>query len=143
MKLKGGFGPAVKYVACAEQDAIDIADAEAELLLDEGWDQADVALLTTQHRHPVQAELVENHGRDGYWDAYWDQSQFFYSTVAGFKGLERPAVVLAVDGFRDPATARETLLVGMSRARDMLVICGDPTTMREVGGKVFAKRLKA
>jgi hypothetical protein len=61
--------------------------------------------------------------------------------VPGFKGLERPAVVLAVDGLRDPETARETLVVGMSRARDLLVVCGDPVMLREAGGKALAKRL--
>ena len=61
--------------------------------------------------------------------------------MPGFKGLERPAVVLAIDGFRDDATARETLLVGMSRARDQLVVCGDPDELRRVGGKELAKKL--
>ena len=51
------------------------------------------------------------------------------------------AVVLAIDGFRDDATARETLLVGMSRARDQLVVCGDPDELRRVGGKEMAKKL--
>ena len=89
----------------------------------------------------MQTELVESRGHDGYWDAFWDDSQFFYSTVPGFKGLERPAVVLAVDGFRDRETARETLVVGMSRARDLLVVCADPAMLREMGGKALAKRL--
>ena len=51
--------------------------------------------------------------------------------------------MLAVDGFRDPATAREMLLVGMSRARDQLVVCGDLDQLRDVGGKVLAKRLSS
>ena len=50
--------------------------------------------------------------------------------------------VLAVDGFRDPGIARETLLVGMSRARDVLVVCGDAAQLREVGGKALVKRLR-
>lgn len=49
--------------------------------------------------------------------------------------------MLAVDGFRDAATAKETLLVGMSRARDQLVVCGDPEELRRVGGKRLAKKL--
>lgn len=68
--------------------------------------------------------------------------QFFYATVPGFKGLERPAIVLAVDGFRDEAIARETLLVGMSRARDQLVVCGDPEEIRKAGGKELLKKLR-
>ena len=39
-------------------------------------------------------------------------------------------------------TARETLLVGLSRARDQLVICGDPDEIRRVGGKELLKKLR-
>jgi hypothetical protein len=49
--------------------------------------------------------------------------------------------ILEAAGFRDAETARETLVVGMSRARDLLVVCGDPVMLRQVGGKAFAKRL--
>ena len=130
MRLLGGAGPDVVFVPAPAGEAVGAADDEAVRLLDAGWPVGDVALLTTHHRHPMQVEAVEAHGRDGYWDLFWDDTEVFYSTVAGFKGLERPAVVLAVDGFRDPATARETLLVGMSRARDQLVVCGDPQQIR-------------
>jgi hypothetical protein len=143
MAVRGGYGPTIRFVACSSDDAIECADEEAERLLAEGWPPSEVALLTTQHRHPMQVELVENHGRDGYWDEYWDSDQFFYATVPGFKGLERPAIVLAVDGFRDAATAKETLLVGLSRARDQLVVCGDPDLLRQVGGKQLLKKLRA
>ena len=143
MAVLGGYGPAIRFVPCSSDDAIERADAEADTLLADGWPAAEVALLTTYHRHPMQLELVGNHGRDGYWDAFWDTDQFFYATVPGFKGLERPAIVLAVNGFRDTATARETLLVGMSRARDRLVVCGDPDLLRIVGGKKLVKKLRA
>ena len=142
MTVLGGHGPAVRYVECSSEDAVGVADGEAERLLEEGWAQSELALLTTHHRHPVQIELVDAHGREGYWDALWDGDQFFYATVPGFKGLERPAIVLAVDGFRDEATARETLLVGMSRARDQLVVCGDSEVLRRVGGKELVKKLQ-
>jgi hypothetical protein len=60
-----------------------------------------------------------------------------------FKGLERPAVVLAVKGFRDEERAREMLYVGLSRARDLLVVCGDLELIRRVGGDAVAHRLTA
>jgi len=142
MSARGGYGPDVRFVPCSSDDAIATADAEADRLLGDGWPQRDLVLLTTQHRHPMQIELVETHGRDGYWESFWDEDQFFYCTVPGFKGLERPAVVVAVDGFRDEATARETLLVALSRARDQLVVCGDPDLLKQVGGKVLMKRLR-
>jgi hypothetical protein len=141
MRLLGGAGPAVRLVACPSGEVVARADDEAVALLDAGWATGDVALLTTHHRHPMQVEAVEGHGREAFWDLFWDDSELFYSTVTGFKGLERPAVVLAVDGFRDAGTARETLLVGLSRARDLLVVVGDPDEIVAAGNKELAKRL--
>ncbi len=140
-KLLGGAGPPVRFVAATDESAIDVASEVAVDLLGDGWLARDVVLLTTQHRHDEQINRVELLGREGYWDSFWDEDDMFFSTVAGFKGLERPAVVLAVDGFRDPATARETLYVGLSRARDLLVVVADPATLRGVGGDVVAARV--
>ncbi len=65
----------------------------------------------------------------------------FYGHVLGFKGLERPAVVLAINGFRDEARAREMLYVGLSRARDLLVVCGDIDMIRRIAGDAVVIRL--
>ena len=65
----------------------------------------------------------------------------FYGHVLGFKGLERRAVVLVVNarGARD--RSRERLYVGLSRARDQLIVCGDPDFIAAVGGPDLAHRL--
>ena len=139
--LLGGEGPPVRFIQCSAAEAMETADDAAVELLDQGWDPQDVALLTTHHRHPEQANRVELDGRDGYWDSFWDGSDLFFSTVAAFKGLERPAVVLAVDGFRDPATAPDVLYVGLSRARDLLIVCGDIDAIRGAAGDEVADRL--
>ena len=65
----------------------------------------------------------------------------FYGHVLGFKGLERPAVVLAVNGSREEARAREMLYVGLSRARDLLIVCGELEVIRRVGGDGVVRRL--
>ena len=130
----------VRFVQCATEDAVDAADDAAESLLDEGWPPEAVALLTTYSRHPVQKER-QAQGQDAYWATYWDDEDLFYGHVLGFKGLERPAVVLAVNGFRDEARAREMLYVGLSRARDLLVVCGDLELIRRVGGEAVVRRL--
>jgi ATP-dependent exoDNAse (exonuclease V) beta subunit len=88
----------------------------------------------------VQAER-QAEGQDAYWATYWQNDDLFYGHVLGFKGLERPAVVLAVNGFRDEARAKEMLYVGLSRARDLLVVCGDLELIRRVGGPGVAQRL--
>lgn len=141
-ELIGLEGPEVRFIPCSGDDAVGVADDAAVALLDEGWQPRDVALLTTHHRHPMHRELTRD-GKDDYWSLLWDNDDIFYSTVAGFKGLERQAVVLAVDGFRTPDVARQVLFVGLSRAREMLVVCGDPEALHEAGGKELVKRLQA
>jgi UvrD-like helicase C-terminal domain len=63
--------------------------------------------------------------------------------VLGFKGLEHPVVMLAVNGFRDESRAREMLYVGLSRARTQFVVCGDPELIASVGGEAARRRLTA
>jgi len=105
-----------------------------------GWRPEDVALLTTGSRHPEQVERQAD-GHEAYWDSFWDTGQVFYGHVLGFKGLERAAVVLALNSAVDAPRLRERVYVGLSRARDELVVCGDPAVVRAVGGQELLKRL--
>jgi hypothetical protein len=128
---RSGSGYEVVFVDCPPgSDVIAAADAEVERLLDRGWLPEHLALLTTQHRHPVQVEMADD--KTAYWDSLWDKDMVFYSTVAGFKGLERPAVVLAVDGFHEGVDPRSILYAGMSRARDLLVVVGDQAALAPI-----------
>lgn len=139
---EGLQGPPVRFIPCRTSDAVDAADTEVEHLTQvEGWPPGSVVLLTTNHRHPVQIEMVEGVGVDAYWDDFFAAEDVFYGHVLGFKGLERPVVVLAVNGFRDVPRAREMLYVGLSRARTQLVVCGDPELIAEVGGEGVRRRL--
>lgn len=140
MRFLGGEGPVVKFVACAREDALGVGDDEVELLLEQGWRPEDVALLTTGSRHPEQTERQKD-GHKAYWDSFWDAEQVFYGHVLGFKGLERRAVVVVVNDTSQLERSRERLYVGLSRARDQLVVCGDPDLIREVGGPDLAHRL--
>lgn len=140
MRFLGGEGPAVEFVACSREEALDIGDDQIEALLEEGWRPEDLALLTTGSRHPEQTER-QKEGHKAYWDTFWDTDQVFYGHVLGFKGLERRAVVLVVNDSSQFEGSRERLYVGLSRARDRLVVCGDPDFIREVGGPDLARRL--
>ncbi|GAB2908200.1 ATP-binding domain-containing protein [Rhodococcus aerolatus] len=141
MRLQGGDGPAVTFLPCQSSDAVDVADDAVEALLNR-WKPVDVALLTTGSRHPEQVER-QAEGHEAYWDTFWDAEQVFYGHVLGFKGLERRAVVLALNSEADASRLRERVYVGLSRARDQLVVCGDPDVVRAVGGDELARRLGA
>ena len=141
MQYRGGDGVPVRFVPCAPGDAVNAADDVVDGLLADGWKHEHIALLTTGHRHPVQVEQ-QAHGHDAYWESYWAGDDVFFGHVLGFKGLERPVVVLAVNGFgRGDERAREKLYVGLSRARDLLVVCGDAEMIRTVGGDGVFNRL--
>lgn len=140
MRCLGGDGPPVRFVACPSAEAMDTADAEVERLLDVGHPGEHIALLTTQRRHEAHRRTEAELGKEGHWDGFWLVDEVFYGTVMGFKGLERPVVVLAVDGFHD-GVARDVMYAGLSRARDELVVCGDPEVIRGAVGDEVTRRL--
>ena len=140
MRFLGGDGPEVRFVPCPAEDALDFGDDQIDVLLEEGWRPEDVALLTTGSRHPEQTAR-QAAGTETYWDSFWDAEQVFYGHVLGFKGLERRVVVLVVNDKYALERARERLYVGLSRARDQLVVCGDPKFIAEYGGADLARRL--
>ncbi len=141
MRVRGLSGVPVRFGPCTSEQAVEVADdVAAALLEDEDWPPESVALLTTHQRHPVQRER-QARGQDAYWATFWNDEDLFYGHFLGCKGLERPAVVLAINGFRDAARAREMLYVGLSRARDLLGVCGDLELIRRVGGEGVAQRL--
>ncbi|MBD0863160.1 NERD domain-containing protein [Gordonia sp. zg691] len=140
MQLHGSDGPAVKFIECSAEEAIDVADDQIDPLLDDGWRPEDIALLTTGSRHDEQ-KARQAEGNKAYWASFWDDEQVFYGHVLGFKGLERRVVVLALNEVKSWERSRERLYVGLSRARDQLVVCGDPRFVWDVGGPQVARRL--
>jgi hypothetical protein len=141
MYSRGGDGRSVRFIATTTEEALGVADDEVVALLDEGWDPANIALLTTGRRHPEQQAQTERYGQVGYWRSFWEGDDVFYGHVLGSKGLERAAVVLCINEAGDRDRARERLYVGMSRATDVLVVVGDPDVVRRIGGDEVAKRL--
>ena len=140
MRLLGGSGPEVTFVPCGASEALAVADDHVDALLDEGWRERDVALLTVGSRHPVQKDLAEV-DPEAYWSSFWDDETTFYGHVLGCKGLERKAVVLCVNKDTVNDRDREKLYVGLSRATDRLVVVGDPAYLESVCGPEVAKRL--
>jgi ATP-dependent exoDNAse (exonuclease V) alpha subunit len=63
--------------------------------------------------------------------------------MLGFKGLERRLVVLVLNERERSERSRERLYVGLSRARDQLVVCRDPEYIRVVGDESLLRSLRA
>lgn len=120
----------IEYVEVKDgQSTFEIADdVVAELTDKEFWHPGEIALLTTKSRHPEHARMAEQ-DRNSHWQSLWANEDVFYCTVGGFKGLERPVVVLAIDGFHNDAEKDDVLYVGISRARDKLVIVANSDTL--------------
>ncbi len=143
----GGDGFPVQYVPCEPNDdigranVIRMADTMVMSLHDHGgWLPEHIALLTTKHRHPEQ--LLQAEDKVAYWNGLWSDHTVFYSTVSGFKGLERPVVVLAVNGFHDGIDPRSVLYAGMSRARDLLVVVGSRDELSMILTPKMLRRLE-
>ena len=141
MRLGDVDGPDIKFLECPADQALDLAEDEVDPLLDAGWRPEDVALLTTGSRSAEQRSR-QAAGPESYWASFWDQEQVFYGHVLGFKGLERPAVILALNEREPGERSRERLYVGLSRARDQLVVVGDPDFVETVGGSAVLRRLR-
>ena len=141
VRPRGMDGAPVRLLDVPSEEAVDAADDMVDALLDEGWAPGQIALLATGSRHPLQVTTVEADGHDAYWDAFLAGEDVFYGHVLGFKGLERSAVILAVNGFRDAARARSMIYTGMSRARSMLVVVGPRATIESIGGEGVRRRL--
>lgn len=142
-------GPAVGFEPCTADTAHTVADDVVEWLLDQGWAGTDIAYLSTKHQPTVQKEYTSADEEEAvrlkaeYWELFWKGDDVFFGTVTGFKGLERRVVVLAVDGFGSVGRERETLYAGMTRARDLLIVCGDPADIRRAGGEELLQALQA
>ena len=134
-------GPEVRFTECPHDKALEHADDIVDQLIEEGWQPSDIAVLATGPRHQEQKNRQEE-GWKAYWESFWDKDQVFYGHVMGFKGLERPAVVLAVNELPQRNRAKERLYVGLSRARDLLVVCGESEHIERVGGPAVLKKIR-
>jgi hypothetical protein len=122
--IRGPNSFAIEFIECEESEVISKADDAVERLTDkEIWQPGEIALLTTKERHPVHAAFTTKQ-RDVYWQEFWTGESVFYGTVGGFKGLERPVVVLAINGFHNSEDFEDFLYVGLTRARDKLIVVG-------------------
>ena len=124
-QCRGATGPEVVFLPAPEERVLEVADEAVVALLTGGEFRAmDIALLTTHRRHPEHVERLARLGPLGFADSLFATDEVAVCTVKGFKGLERPAVVLAVNGFHEQDDEATLLRVGVSRATHQLVVVG-------------------
>ncbi len=96
-----------------------------KLVNEEQVQPGDIAMLLRRSR---EKSAWATPPRRKTWSATWDlreaDGQVICSTVHGFKGLERPVVIVCELGGVDPAADAELLYVAFSRARSLLAVVG-------------------
>ncbi|GAB3297346.1 nuclease [Epidermidibacterium keratini] len=141
MRLGDLEGPDVQLIDSGPESVLADADAAVLELLARGYNPADIALLTVGTRHPEQKRRQAS-GTEKYWDSFWDSDEVFYGHVLGFKGLERSAVVLAANFNPNDDRQKEKLYVGLSRARDELIVCGNRKQIRTIAGTAVLEKMR-
>ena len=141
LDLIGLDGPPVQWVDATAEDAEKAADEEVKKLISQGWHPSDICVLTTGSRHDVQKTQGDGAMSRPYWKRYFEEESVYHCTIAGFKGLERRAVVIAMNDWKEPDRKKDILYTGVTRARDLLIICGSKEEITQAGGKEFFKKL--
>lgn len=143
-KTKSGELPGgpIGFVQCPTEFAQKGADETIDLMLNSGWPADKLMILTTNKRHGIQLELSDD-GNDKvkYWRHFFDDESVFASNAYAFKGLEKPVVVIALDGWKPDARPRELLYTAITRATDKVVLVGDIDLIRSEFGEKFADYL--
>ena len=104
-RCRGATGPEPMFLPCAQDDVLATADqAVLALLAGDQYRPGDIAVLTTHRRHRSTSADGPELGPTGFADSLVGTDDVAYSTVKGFKGLERAAVVLC--GQRVPRRRR-------------------------------------
>ncbi|MBC7462783.1 MAG: AAA family ATPase [Actinobacteria bacterium] len=135
-------GPPVRLVSATDETATALADQQVVALISEGWSPADICVLTTGDSHPKKKSTETVQGSVGYRESFFSGQDVFYGHALGFKGLERSAIVLAINGWKHPDQKKEMLYSAVTRARDLLIICAEEETLKQAGGREFVKLVK-
>ena len=126
-----GMSPEILLVDHRDQ-AEENADQYVKFLTEvAGWQPKDIAVITTRQRHAVHESRKDD--LESYWNDCFDANAVFYGHVGSFKGLERPVVVVVVNGIPHGALANQQLYVAMSRARDDLILVGAQEELAHLG----------
>ncbi|MBG6118672.1 MULTISPECIES: nuclease-related domain-containing DEAD/DEAH box helicase [unclassified Sphingobium] len=112
-----------------DRQAREISALVTRLVAVEGVPPHDIGVLLCDGRarssfeRALAATTIPKTARWGHLEGYGPGS-ITVDSVAKFKGLERPIIILWGLDACDPVADRETLYVGMSRAKSLLFVCG-------------------
>ena len=141
LELSGLDGPPVQWIETTTESAEAAADTEVERLINQGWKPGDICVLTTGSRHAIQRQDGQGALSRVYWKKFFEEEATYHCTTTGFKGLERRVIVLAVNGWKDADRKKDILYTSVTRARDLLIICGSKEEITQSGGKEFFKKI--
>ena len=141
LELSGLDGPPVQWIETTTEGAEAAADAEVANLIGKGWNPGDICVLTTGSRHAIQRQDGQGALSRVYWKKFFEEEATYHCTTTGFKGLERRVIVLAINGWKDSDRKKDILYTSVTRARDLLIICGSKEEITQAGGKEFFKKL--
>jgi len=141
LQLSGLDGPPVQWVETTTEEAETAADKEVERLIQLGWKPGDICVLTTGSRHTIQRQDGDGAQSRVYWKKFFEEDATYHCTTTGFKGLERRVVILAINGWKDSDRKKDILYTSVTRARDLLIICGSKEEITQSGGREFFKKL--
>lgn len=80
---RGSTGLPVRFVDCPTEDSLDVAADCVEALIEEGWANNQIALLTTKDRHPIHLDYFERGATEEYWRDFHANEGEFYGHVLG------------------------------------------------------------
>lgn len=102
------------------------AEHLVEVALASGWSPGDIAVLNAYRRFDSQPMHNDSEAISAYWDEFLHGDSVFYGTAMGFKGLDRPVVIVCLDdpGLSSRERVSNDLYVAFGRARDELTIVG-------------------
>jgi hypothetical protein len=120
-----GEAPRAVYYEAGANERLGVEALIEDLVCEQKVSPGNIALLTRRSR---ERGAWVNPPRNPRWSATWDLKEaadkVLCSTVHGFKGLERPVVIVCELQGVDPDEETELLYVAFSRARSHLIVVG-------------------
>lgn len=125
--------PQVQLIPASAEGALDAAEEAVDLLLDSGRAPGDVLVISTGDPHPWAAHEL-SFGEAAYWAQHDAGDDVFYADAAALhRAAPRPVVVVAVNGGSEE-TAVAALPTALTRAKALLIVCGDPQRINAMLG---------